>query len=613
MPPQQRQPSAMTRNEGVPSAGSEGSFYTLQKFQGINTKSGRSAIEDQEFSWLENLMPIGDGNLRAMNSNGAVLHTAATGLTIPYFFPYNIGANNYLAEFYSNGTANQIDTSNSAVTVITTATGTFVSSGNNPFAVQWADNGILIVSLSQANGYWAWDGTTLFSPGGPAPTWLSGLLVPIALTGNTNGTTTIGGLSSPPTPAGVLVGMSISGTGIPLNSTVVTISTAGTAITISLTATTTATGVTLSFTDSMPLGIQGTALEIYQDRVWIVNGETVTYSAPANGTDFSGADGGGAFKSTDSFLRHQYTIPRQANGYLYLFGDSSVNSISNVQTGGSPIATTFNNQNIDPQVGTAWPGTVHAFGRALLFANPSGVYAIYGGTAEKVSPQLDGLFDLADFVTFIPTASVATAHGVRIYSLLILAVDYLGQYRHFMCNWDGKKWFIATQDKALAFIESQEVNSVMNTWGTDGTSTFELFQTPSVTLTKTFQTKLWGSDNFTVVKQIMRFFIQVQQYGAVGVTFQGYLDLINEEGTAPIPLQITVNSAVIWINALGQVVSWTGYGGGTVIWLGSGLEISGQNIDGSGALVGLTLQSSDADFTLVQTGLLYHKQAPIGG
>ena len=55
----------------------------------------------------------------------------------------------------------------------------------------------------------------------------------------------------------------------------------------------------------VPTGISGTAIEIYQQRVWIANGATVTFSAPQSFIDFSTASGGGQFTSIDSFLRVQ--------------------------------------------------------------------------------------------------------------------------------------------------------------------------------------------------------------------------------------------------------------------------------------------------------------------
>ena len=41
------------------------SYEVFKNFRGINTKANRTAIGDDEFSWLENVMPIGYGNLKS--------------------------------------------------------------------------------------------------------------------------------------------------------------------------------------------------------------------------------------------------------------------------------------------------------------------------------------------------------------------------------------------------------------------------------------------------------------------------------------------------------------------------------------------------------------------
>ena len=121
---------------------------------------------------------------------------------------------------------------------------------------------------------------------------------------------------------------------------------------------------------AIPLAISGTAIEVYSGRVWIANGPTITFSVPGSLIDFSSANGGGNFTSSDSFLRVAYIQLKQTNGFLYLIGDSSVNYISGVQTSGSPPVTTLTNQNADPEVGSPWPATVDVFSRNILFANP---------------------------------------------------------------------------------------------------------------------------------------------------------------------------------------------------------------------------------------------------
>src|SRR5208283_3651634 len=115
-------------------------------------------------------------------------------------------------------------------------------------------------------------------------------------------------------------------------------------------------------------------------------------SAPDSVWDFSLSDGAAFEDTVDSYLQVAYKGVRQSSGYLYLFGDKSVNVISNVATAGTPTITTFNNQNVDPQAGLSWRDTLQDFGRAELMANTVGVFGLYGGAATKVSAKMDGVF-----------------------------------------------------------------------------------------------------------------------------------------------------------------------------------------------------------------------------
>lgn len=537
-------PASRQAPRGIPYAGGEGKQFVLQQFQGINTKASRNAIGDQQFSWLENLMPLGDGNLRALYGEGAPILTAA-GRNIIYFYAFNIGSTRYIAVFYDDGKADAVNVVSHVVSNISNVANRFYNGGDRPCVSQWGKSGIVIVTTAVTDGYFAWDDTaggTLYTPGNPAPSWLTG------------------GAST-----------------------------------------------------NMPTGIQGTSIETFQARAWVDNGAVKFYSAPTNGASFSGSLGGGSFTSTDPFLRSRFVASRQANGFLYSFGDSSANVISNVQTGGSPIGTTFNNQNVDPQIGTAWPGTLQAFGRGLVFANPSGVYALFGGAAEKVSNDLDGLFSMADFTTTIPSGAVATIFGVRCYMLLIRVSDYQGLNRNVICAWDGQKWFIASAVKTLSYLASQEIDSVLSAWGTNGTDLFPLFQAPSASLNKVLQTKLWEAESFIVVKQVMRLYWEINTNTSTDYLLSGTLDALSDSGSTTVPVTLTSAGGFIqWQNNLNQNINWQS-ANGNITWQVGGRTVAGRDVNASGSQVGLTLSGTSSDFTIVAMAMLYHNQAPIGG
>ena len=250
----------------------------------------------------------------------------------------------------------------------------------------------------------------------------------------------------------------------------------------------------------MPYGISGRTIETYQNRIWVGAKTKISYTGAGGVADFSTAGGGGSTPVIDSFLREHVSRLIQSNGFLYRFGDSSVDVISNVQTS-SDGTTSFNTSNVDPQTGTDWQDSVVAFGRALVFANTSGVYALYGGAAEKVSAPLDGLFAtlVLDQDDHTPSGAVATIFGIRVYMLRIRCTNpFSGVVEPMLCMWDGQRWFTATQTIMPEHLATQEINSELTAWGTSETQLYRTFETPSTSIRKTFQTKLVANPGYMI-------------------------------------------------------------------------------------------------------------------
>jgi hypothetical protein len=368
---------------------------------------------------------------------------------------------------------------------------------------------------------------------------------------------------------------------------------------------------------TVPLGISGTAVEIYAGRVWIANGATITFSVPGSLVDFSSGNGGGNFTSSDSFLRVAFIQLKQTNGFLYLIADSSINYISGVQTSGSnPAITTFTNQNADPETGSPWPSTVDVFNRNILFANAFGAHVSYGGAVTKISEKLDGVYNtVPNFGNIVPSAAKAIVFCKKIWVLLLPIIDPVsGQQvnKLLMYREAGGKpiWWATQQDVPLIYIQFQEINSVLTAWGTDGVSVYQLFAQPSVNFTKTFQTKLWdkpGGYQFT--KWITRLWGIVQYYSTLNANLSITLD--NETGTADATVETPVGG-IQWVNNLGNTVQWVNNSNQVVQWLPNGVTYSiftptavGQN----GILTGFTGTTNAADMAVVSIMI----QEPIAG
>lgn len=365
----------------------------------------------------------------------------------------------------------------------------------------------------------------------------------------------------------------------------------------------------------MPSGLTGTCIENFQSRVWIGNGNKIAFSAPNAIANFATSAGGGIFPSNDSTLRVQFTHLQSSNGFLYLYGDSSVQVISNVQTSGSPATTTFNVANVDPQIGSPWRDVVEVFGRGIIAMTTSGIYACYGGSVEKVSDPLDGLLLAAPQIptmgtmTAFPSAAVMNLFDIRCWMALIPITDPITtSARNALVIWDGQRWWLGSQESPLVFIWGQEFNGALQAWGTDGTNVYPLFKSPSTALTKTVRSKLWAGDGITIYKDTFRLYCEI--FANVSTTPQLTVNVDNEQTSYPTAL--SASNLIIFVNTGGGVIQFQNNVPGNIFFTVSGLAIPATDVATSGRLLGLTATTQHPDETLLLLQLLYENSAIYG-
>jgi hypothetical protein len=134
------------------------SYQVVKQFRGVNTKANRTAIDESEFSWLENAMPIGYANLKitpaATNANVTFGNVVTTLLSA------NINNKDYILGFQEDGRAEYVDLDGNTKANVAVA-GTFSNTGVN--IAQWKDERILISDSNK--GLFTWDGTNTVSIG----------------------------------------------------------------------------------------------------------------------------------------------------------------------------------------------------------------------------------------------------------------------------------------------------------------------------------------------------------------------------------------------------------------------------------------------------------------
>lgn len=354
----------------------------------------------------------------------------------------------------------------------------------------------------------------------------------------------------------------------------------------------------------MPFGVSGTTIEVYTNRAWIGNGSRGIFTAPSDPVDVTVSNGAGAFQSNDSFLRVSYRSFKQSNGFLYLIADSSMNYISGVRTDGSPPLTTYSNQNVDPQIGSPWPNTVQVFSRNIMFANSFGVHISYGGAVTKVSQPLDGVYNtVPDFGSFIPSSAVASIFGIQVYMILLPVIDpSSGQQANKLFMWDGKKWWSSGQDVNLTFVATQEVDSVLTSWGTDGLAIYPLFQNKSAEFSKIVQSKLWANPSYLYMKTATRLYGLINHNHVGGGVTTVTVD--NENGSTSTEVSVQPPS-LVWTNDTGQAITWENASSQVISWIRVGLVIFGPvSIAQNGRLIGITLKTEASDIALLSVIVL---------
>jgi hypothetical protein len=194
------------------------SYAVIKNFKGLNTKANRTAIDEDEFSWIENAQPIGFGNIKIVQAQSAMLDSGGNAVvfanTTTALESANINVSDYLLSFEDNGRAEYFNLTNSTKGNVA-VTGTFSSA--NVSTAQFKNERVIVGDPTK--GLSNWDGTNLVSMGSvgsigitnPGSGYLAAPSVVIGVPNDTGGvqataeatiTTGAGGLTSIDVTAG---------------------------------------------------------------------------------------------------------------------------------------------------------------------------------------------------------------------------------------------------------------------------------------------------------------------------------------------------------------------------------------------------------------------------
>jgi len=335
-------------------------------------------------------------------------------------------------------------------------------------------------------------------------------------------------------------------------------------------------------------------------RVWVASGRTLYYSAADSATDFTSVSAG-SLTLSDSTLRGNIKAIVSANNYLYIFGETSINIISDLRVT-QEGTTLFTNTNVSASIGTGRTDAIFPFFRALLFMNDYGMYSLVGSTTSKLSDALDGIFPNIDFTKPI------TGGQVLVNNILCAAFNFTYNDpdtspptpRQIQAVFFDKKWFVTSQG-SINYLASVPVEGTIKLFGVADKTLYQLYKSTTAQINSMIQTALMPLGDPIRTKQALKFGVEATLPKA------SVFNITVDSETGSSPIYVLDNGNVTWINNLNQAVSWTNNSSAIITWIfAEGYFLYKSDAQQYGKYLGLTLTSSDPNF-IINTFELEHE------
>ena len=556
------------------------SYAVVKDFKGVNTKNNRTVIGDGEFGWLENVQPVGFGNLRTIESARQLANVTFAN-NVASLHSVNINNTEYVLAFQENGGAQYVVLSSGTLGNIASS-GTFSNTG--VMVTQWKNERALIIDPNK--GYKSWDGTNLVKIGAVNSVILGnpGSGYSSAPTITISGPSVAGGVTAQ--AEAILVGSAISE---------IVITEAGIGYSAIPTITFSGGGGTGASATLSVLDQDGIDIATFAGRTWIAEGRTVYYTAPDTYNDFA-SEAAGFLTITDSTLRTDITRILAANNFLYVFGEDSINVFSDVRVNANTGITEFTNTNVSASVGSELKRGIFPYFRSILFLNKYGVYALVGATTTKISDPLDGIFPEINF-------NEPVSGGQCLINNILCAVYNFkyndnGTERWIQAAFFERKWFFTNQLTDCYLVVPAVENGLLQLLGTTGTDLHQFYIDATVQTQGIVETALLPMGDPIRDKQALKIGIEAT-LGSQAGTLTAYVDSESNQSPA-----IDFSSTVQWTNYLGNIISWSNSSGTIIGWSGpatsgqSGYFLYKSDAQMYGKYLGITIETTSTPFTI---------------
>ena len=303
-------------------------------------------------------------------------------------------------------------------------------------------------------------------------------------------------------------------------------------------------GTTLTSIDST---ITGTAILIWQGRVFIANNRVLQYSAALKYNDFATADGGGEFTISLSDLKEKIVKIVPYMDSLYIIGDHSILAYTGTTISSDP--TKWYQMELFNTLGSEYNQNVINFNNTIYLLNEYGIWAI----ASTQSQKEDYLFDMSKVQVKNKRADFIMMNNLTFYLLPVYItseVDYKARNVLLAYCIDTKEFFYFDWGIDITGVWATRTTSNHEIYVYSGTDIYKIDDNSTQEVTVVLRTKqfdfgfpfIWKTIryllfNIIILSSVPSFSLKVTTITQTGRTATNGTDMANQN--------IYVNNAVI--------------------------------------------------------------------
>lgn len=357
------------------------------------------------------------------------------------------------------------------------------------------------------------------------------------------------------------------------------------------------------FTIQTSGSIIGTAIAVYAGRVWIANGRAVSFTNANAYNQYTVS--GSSFVIEDDYMHASITVLFAANNYLYIFGQDSIDVLSNVTVTNGIVS--FTRVNVTPSVGTSQPSSIFGFFRSIAFANSQGFFLLTGATPDEMSKSIVQLTEAINQAVPIYGGAVSVKGKLCAAFLFSFADTFtvVGPTTRSMLAlfFNGKWWFASPGGFSFGAAVFYPIGDQPTCFAWLNNNLYQLFN--GIQPSWLIKTKLWDVGSTLTQKQSIN--------AALGVNITStavlnvYADTEYNTVTTKVKLQYI---SIVWQNNASVIVGWSNASANLASWTGSppGYALAlGATNQGGGQYLGLTI-AGDNNVSVVRLLALLSKE-----